>query len=108
MHDMHDGSVGEAATWLHHYLAGPRGLLRSRTYRSGHTAIFVWFDTGAGSASLHTPIPLIVVSPHTPRRHFTKAITNYQLLHTWESLLHLPCINLACGARGLTRTFHLR
>ncbi len=75
---------------------------------SGHTAIFVWFDTGDGSSSVRTPIPLIVVSPHTPRRHFTKPITNYQLLRTWESVFHLPCINLACGAHNLKRTFHFR
>jgi phosphatidylinositol-3-phosphatase len=108
MHDMHDGSLGQAATWLHHYLAGTHGLLRSRAYHSGHTAIFVWFDTGDGSSSVRTPIPLIVVSPHTPRRHFTKPITNYQLLRTWESVFHLPCINLACGAHNLKRTFHFR
>lgn len=108
MHDMHDGSLGEAATWLHHYLAGTHGLLRSRGYRSGHTAVFVWFDTGSGSDSLGTPIPLIVVSRHTPRRHFTKAITNYELLRTWEGLFRLPCINLTCRAHTLTRTFRLR
>ncbi len=106
-HDMHDGSLQQAAAWLHNYLAGGRGLLRTEAYRAGHTAIFVWFDTGAGGASIRTPIPLIVISRHTPQRHFTQSITNYQLLRTWESLFHLRCLNLACGARNLTATFHL-
>ena len=106
-HDMHDGSLGQAAAWLHTYLAGGRGLLRTEGYRSGHTAVFVWFDTGAGGASIRTPIPLIVLSRHTPRRHFTRPMTNYQLLRTWESMFHLHCLNLACGARNLEASFHL-
>ena len=106
-HDMHDGTVGEAGRWLHTYLAGRHGLLRTRAYSSGHTAIFVWFDTGDGGSSGRTPIPLIVISPHTPRRRFTRPMSNYQLLRTWESILHLPCLNRACGARGLKASFHL-
>ena len=107
MHDMHDGTLGQASAWLHNFLAGPRGLLRTASYRAGHTAIFIWFDTGDGSASIKTAIPMIAVAKHVPRRHFTLGMTDYGLLHTWESIFHLPCINQACHARSLRTSFHM-
>ena len=107
MHDMHDGTLGQASAWLHNFLAGPRGLLRTTSYQAGHTAIFIWFDTGDGNASLKTAIPMIAVAKHVPRRHFTLGMTDFGLLHTWENVLHLPCINQACHARSLRARFHM-
>ncbi len=107
LHDMHDGTLDQASTWLRDYLVGPRGLLLSAAYRSGHTAVFIWFDTAASSGAMHTPIPLIVIAPHSPRHIFTRAISDYELLRGWQGLLHLPCINLSCGARGVPSLFRL-
>ena len=106
-HDMHDGTLAQASKWLQNFLAGPRGLLRTASYQAGHTAIFVWFDTGDSSASLTTPIPMIAVSKHVPHRRFTRVMNNYQLLRTWEGMFRLPCLNHACAARSLRAIFHM-
>jgi phosphatidylinositol-3-phosphatase len=106
-HDMHDGSLGQASAWLHTYLAGRRGLLRSPEYRAGHTAVFIWFDTGTGRDPLRTPIPLIVISPHTRHHVFTRHFDNYSLLRAWQGMLHLKCMNQSCGARGMMKAFGL-
>ncbi len=106
-HDFHDGTLGQASAWLRDFMVGPRGLLRSSVYRAGHTAVFIWFDTGTSSDPLKTPIPLIVVSPHVRRHVITQHLSNYQLLRSWQGMLHLNCTNRSCGARGLMGAFHL-
>ncbi len=106
-HDMHNGTLPQASAWLRDYLVGARGLLRSAVYRAGHTAVVIWFDTGNGADGLTTPIPLIVISPHTRHHIFTRHLSDYQLLRAWQGLLHLNCINRSCGARGLIGAFNL-
>jgi phosphatidylinositol-3-phosphatase len=106
--DMHSGTPAQASAWLAQLLAGPHGLLASRQYRSGHTAIFLWFDTGSGSQGLQTPIPLIVLLPGLGHRVVNQHFSDYGLLHGWESLFRLHCLQLACRHPGLDRAFHIR
>ena len=37
----------------------------------------------------------------------TQHLSNYQLLRSWQGMLHLNCTNRSCGARGLMGAFHL-
>jgi phosphatidylinositol-3-phosphatase len=106
-HDMHDGTPAQASNWLQAFLEGRHGLLHSRPYTRGHTAIFIWFDTASGSGSVRTPVPFIVISPSTPARVVRRPLDHYSSLRAWESMLHLPCVNAACGATGLRRPFNL-
>jgi hypothetical protein len=45
-------------------------VLRGPPYTNDHTAVFIWFDTGADADTVATPLPFIVISPSTriPRR----------------------------------------
>jgi phosphatidylinositol-3-phosphatase len=106
--DMHDGTPAQASTWLANMLAGPGGLLASPQYRSGHTAIFLWFDSGAGNQGVHTPIPLVVLLPGLGHRVVRHHFNDYGLLHGWEGLLRVRCLQLACRDSGFDRAFHLR
>ncbi len=107
VHDMHNGTPAQASAWLSNFLAGPRGLLRSRSYQTGHTAIFIWFDTSDASGSITTPIPLIVIAPTVSHRTVTVHLNDYNLLHGWEGLLGLPCLSAACHVSGFDRRFNL-
>jgi phosphatidylinositol-3-phosphatase len=107
VHDMHNGTPAQASAWLFNFLAGPQGLLRSPSYQAGHTAIFIWFDSGDASSTITTPIPLIVVAPTVGHRTITTHLTDYHLLHGWEGLLGLPCLNAACHVSGFDARFNL-
>jgi phosphatidylinositol-3-phosphatase len=106
-HDMHDGTPAQASAWLQSFLGGANGVLRSRPYTLGHTAIFIWFDSASASGSVRTPIPFIVISPSTPARLVTRPLDHYSALRAWEGMLHLACANRACGATGVRKAFRL-
>ena len=50
-HDLTIGTLTDASTWLRTLLTGPSGLLQSKSYSAGNTAIFIWFDSGADTDS---------------------------------------------------------
>jgi hypothetical protein len=106
-HDMHDGTPAQASAWLSSFLAGSHGLLRSSTYQAGHMAIFIWFDSGGGSDTVSTPIPLIVIAPSVGHRVVATHLTDYHLLHGWQGLLGVPCLNSSCAVAGFDALFHL-
>ncbi len=106
-HDMHDGSLSQASSWLQGFLGGPHGLLHRRPYTRGHTAVFIWFDSAGGGDSVRTPIPFIVISPSTPHKLALKPLNQYGALRGWEGMLGLPCIANACDANGTRRPFRL-
>ena len=108
MDDMHDGTPAQASAWLANLLAGPHGLLASPQYRSGHTAIFLWFDSGDASSTLQTPIPLVVLLPGLGHRVVRHHFNDYGLPHGWEGLLGLRCLGDACLHTGFDRAFRLR
>jgi phosphatidylinositol-3-phosphatase len=106
-HDMHDGTLAQASAWLHAFLAGPQGILRSSTYQAGHMAVFVWFDSAGGNGSQATRIPLLVIAPSVGHRLVRTPLTDAHLLHGWEGLLGLPCLSGACDVSGFDTLFHL-
>jgi len=106
-HDMHDGSPGQASSWLATFLEGPGGLLHRRPYTRGHTAVFIWFDSAGASGSVQTPIPFIVISPSTPARRISLRLNHFSSLRAWEGMLGLRCWHAACDSRGLRLAFRL-
>ena len=106
-HDMHDGTPAQASRWLQGLLGGPNGVLHRRPYTRGHTAIFIWFDSGGGADTVRTPIPVIVISPSTPHKLARRALNQYSALRGWEGMLGLPCIASACDVHGTRLPFNL-
>jgi hypothetical protein len=107
VHDMEQGSIGQASTWLTAFLEGPRGVLKRPPYTNGHTAVFIWFDTGGDTDTVATPLPFIVISPSTPHTTTARAVDDMSALRVWERMLGLPCLNDACSASGMAFPFHL-
>ena len=105
--DMEVGTPAQASTWLHAVLEGSSGILTHKPYTAGHTAVFIWFDTGANSDTVSTPLPFIVISPSTPHVHSSVALNDQSALRVWESMLGVPCLNGACTAAGMGAPFHL-
>ncbi len=106
-HDMEVGTPAEASTWLHTFLEGPAGILTHKPYTQGHTAVFIWFDTGANADNVSTPLPFIVISPSTPHVHSAVALDDFSALRVWERMLGVPCLNSACTAAGMGKPFRL-
>jgi hypothetical protein len=92
--DTHDCPVSTGDAWLARWLPA---IVSSRAYRAGSVAIFVTWDEGEGGGSddcaLNTTdagchIPMLVVSPSTPRGARSALLFNhYSLLKTTEQLL---------------------
>jgi hypothetical protein len=106
-HDLTIGTLADASRWLSALLTGPSGLLQSKSYTAGNTAIFIWFDSGADTDAASTPIPLLVIAPSTGHRVVSTPLSDYHQLHGWESLLGLPCHANACTAKGFDKAFRL-
>jgi hypothetical protein len=107
MSDMETGTPAQASAWLKNFLEGPAGILTHAPYTAGHTAVFIWFDTGANGDTVSTPLPFIVISPSTPHTHASAALNDYSALRVWERMLGVPCVNNACTAKSMGATFHL-
>jgi hypothetical protein len=105
--DLTTGTLSDASTWLKAVLADSNGLLRSKAYTAGNTAIFIWFDSGADTDTASTPIPLIVVAPSVGHRVVSTPLNDYYLLHGWEGLLGQPCLETACTVNGFDKAFRL-
>ncbi|HEX3329040.1 MAG TPA: hypothetical protein VHS27_03900 [Gaiellales bacterium] len=105
--DMEVGSPAQASAWLQNVLEGSSGILTHKPYTAGHTAVFIWFDTGANSDTVSTPLPFIVISPSTPHVHTAVALNDFSALRVWEKMLGVPCLNGACTAAGMGAPFHL-
>lgn len=105
--DMETGTNAQASAWLTNFLEGPAGILTHPPYTQGHTAVFIWFDTGADPDPATTPIPFIVISPSTPHVRATLALNDYSALRVWERMLGVPCLAAACSARAMGNAFHL-
>ena len=97
----------QASAWLANFLEGPNGILTHRPYTAGHTAVFIWFDTGADADSISTPLPFVVISPSTPHTHSSLALDDYSALRVWERMLGVPCTDGACTAVAMGRPFGL-
>jgi hypothetical protein len=105
--DMEVGAPAQAGAWLQNFLEGPAGVLTHMPYTAGHTAVFIWFDTGADTDTVSTPLPFIVISPSTQHVRTALALNDYSALRVWERMLGVPCVNAACTAPAMGKPFHL-
>ena len=108
-------AIRSGNTWLRGLL---RPILRSPTYRSGHTVIFIAWDEGQpvthkGEDCLRTLSPdcqtaVIVVAPSVvPGTVAPTLYDAYSLLRTTEALLHVPLLGGARSAHGMRAAFNL-
>jgi acid phosphatase len=105
--NMEVGTPAQASAWLHTFLEGSSGVLTTKPYTAGHTAVFIWFDTGTDTDTVSTPLPFIVISPSTPRVHSSVALNDYSALRVWERMLGVPCLASACTAPAMGKAFNL-
>jgi hypothetical protein len=113
-HDGHDCSVGSADAWLAREV---REIVRSDSYRSGATVLFITYDEGAGdipvdcgayphAVSCH--VATVVVSPSTPPgTRSAERFNHYSLLRTTEDLLGLRPLGMAARAHSMSSAFGL-
>jgi hypothetical protein len=102
--DMHDCPIRTGDLWLSRWIPM---IVKSPTYRHGHTAVLLTFDEGGGNGG--NVVPLIVLSRYTPVhavRH--RLLTHYSLLRATEKMLGFRrYLGKARSARGLPKAFHL-
>ncbi|MGH3320320.1 MAG: alkaline phosphatase family protein [Streptosporangiaceae bacterium] len=100
-HDTHDCPVARGDAWLARWI--PR-IVASPAYRHGDTVIFLTWDEGEGGQH----IPLIVVSPTTPRgTRVDRRLNHDALLATAADLLGVRPPGKAATALSMRSAFHL-
>jgi hypothetical protein len=101
--DMHDCPVGRGDLWLSRWIPM---IVKSPTYRHGHTAVLLTWDEGGGGGNV---VPLIVLSRYTPAHAVRRRLlTHYSLLRATEKVLGFRrYLGKARTARGLPKAFHL-
>jgi phospholipase C len=102
--DMHDCSTKTGDLWLSRWIPM---IVKSPTYRHGHTAVLLTFDEGGGHGG--NVVPLIVLSRYTPVHAVRRRLlTHYSLLRATEKMLGFRrYLGKARSARGLPKAFHL-
>lgn len=90
-HDEHNCSIDEGDRWLRTWIPL---ILGSPAYTSGHTALFITYDEGAGNDNR---VYTVAVAPSIhPATIIHAPLTHYSLLKTVQELLGLPCLAHAC------------
>jgi hypothetical protein len=103
--DMHDGTVAQGDHWLAGWL--PQ-ILASPGYRSGHLAVLIVWDEGAGSGNTPSHVPLIVMSASTPAgARSALALDDYSVLRAICQLNSVPVPAGASTAASFVGPFHL-
>ncbi len=103
--DMHDGTVAQADSWLAGWL--PQ-IVASPAYRSGHLAVLIAWDEGAGAGNVPSHVPLIVMSASTPAgTRAAAAFDDFSVLHTICQLTGVADLERASSAAALVGPFHL-
>jgi phosphatidylinositol-3-phosphatase len=102
--DMHDCTVATGDGWLRRWMPA---IIRSESYRSGATVVFITFDEGTGVNRVAT----LVVAPSTPSgTRSSTAFDHYSLLKTTEELLGIGAHLAHAGdpsTRDMRSAFHL-
>jgi hypothetical protein len=103
--DMHDGTVAQADQWLAGWV--PQ-IVASPAYRSGHLAVLIVWDEGAGSGNAPSHAPLIVMSASTrPGTRSALAFDDYSVLRAICQLGGVANLGKASVATSLVGPFHL-
>jgi acid phosphatase len=87
-HDMHDGTIAQADTWLRDRLAG-----YVRWARTHNSLLIVTWDEDDRSADNH--IPGMLTGAHVRQMHFTGRVDHYRLLRTIEAAFRVPALGAA-------------
>jgi hypothetical protein len=101
--DMHSCPVATGDQWLRRIVPL---IVASSQYQSRSLALFITFDENDAQSS--NRVPTWVIAPSVPRGvRVGVRYSNYSLLRTSESLLHVPLLGLARGAASMVGPFHL-
>lgn len=95
MHDMHDGTIAQADTWLHRHVGG-----YVRWARMHNSLVVVTWDEDDTSANNH--IPGVLAGAHVRRLHYRGRVDHYRLLRTLEAACGLPAIGRAAHRSPIT------
>ena len=97
-HDMHDGTIGQADTWLRSHLGAY--VTWARTHDS--VLVLTWDEDDLG---IGNHIPTVITGSHVrPGRYATHA-NHYRLLRTLEWLLGLPGISRSKAVAPITQVW---
>jgi hypothetical protein len=95
-HDMHDGTIAQADTWLRQWLPV---ITAGADYRSGRLAVLVVWDEGDGGGDARSSAPLLALSAATrPGTALTGPLDDYSILRTVDDISGLPPLAQAATA----------
>jgi acid phosphatase len=94
-HDMHDGTIAAADTWLHDNL---RGYVR---WAKRHHSLFVltWDEDDNGP---HNQIATVIAGARVKHGRYTERVTHYRVLRTLEWLERIRPIGASAKVQPLT------
>jgi phosphatidylinositol-3-phosphatase len=93
--DMHDGTIGQADTWL------KKNIDDYVTWAATHNSLLiVTWDEDDNAKDNH--IPTIFVGPMVKTGKYDEKINHYNVLRTMEDLFHLPTIGDSAKADPIT------
>ena len=87
-HDMHDGTIAQADTWLRDHLSG-----YVRWARTHNSLLIVTWDEDDWSAGNH--IPGVLAGAHVQPGRYADWVDHYRLLRTIEALCRVPALGTA-------------
>jgi len=91
-HDGHDCGNRVVDDWASTHV---QPVLDSAAYRTGHVAVFIWYDEDH-------PVPNLWISPTARSGPQPTPGAGYAgTLRAWESMLGLPCLANACTAQDM-------
>jgi phosphatidylinositol-3-phosphatase len=94
-HDMHDGTVAQADTWLSRQLSG------YATWAGTHNSLLiVTWDEDDRSADNH--VPGVIAGAHVARMSYTGKVDHYTVLRTIEAACGLPALGQARNRSPIT------
>ncbi|MDQ2796150.1 MAG: alkaline phosphatase family protein, partial [Actinomycetota bacterium] len=94
-HDMHDGTVGQADTWIRQHL--DRYATWARTH---HSLLVITWDED--DRSENNRIPTFVVGANVPAKQVSNRLTSYSLLRALEDRYTLPRLGASASAPALS------
>jgi acid phosphatase len=93
-HDMHDGTIAQADTWLRRHLA--QYVHWAHTHNS---LLIVTWDEDDRSANNH--IPGLLAGAHVPQLRYSGRVDHYRMLRTIEAACGLPAVGAAAHRRPI-------
>lgn len=103
--DMHNGTVGQADSWLADWV--PQ-MVASPSYQSGRLAVVIAWDEGFGGGNVPSSAPLLVMSAYThPGTRSKSALDDYSVLRSISQLMGVRPLGAAARAPSFVAAFNL-